>query len=65
MLSSLYRLSKYEGELTEEERLMKAVQKLIYQNKENGKKLWEFFYKSAPDEEELIKYLEKEYQDGK
>lgn len=65
MLSSLYRLSKYEGELSGEERLLKDVQKLIYQNEENGKKLWEFFYKSAPDEEELIKYLEKEYQDGR
>ena len=51
MLSSLYRLSKYEGKLSGEERLLKDVQKLIYQNEENGKKLWEFFYKSAPDEE--------------
>lgn len=65
MLSSLYRLSKYAGELTEEERILKDVQKHIYQNEENGKKLWEFFYKSAPDEEELIKYLEKEYEDGR
>ena len=65
MLSSLYRLSKYEGELSGEERLLKDVQKLIYQNEENGKKLWEFFYKSAPDEEELIKYLEKKYKDGR
>ena len=65
MLSSLYRLSKYEGELFGEEQLLKDVQKLVYQNEENGKKLWEFFYKSAPDEEELLKYLEKEYKDGR
>ena len=65
MLSSLYRLSKYAGELTEEEHILKDVQKHIYQNEEHGKKLWEFFYKSAPDEEELIKYLEKEYEDGR
>ena len=65
MLSSLYRLSKYEGELSGEEQLLKDVQKLVYQNEENGKKLWEFFYKSAPDEEELLKYLEKEYKDGR
>ena len=63
MLSSLYRLSKYEGELSDEECILKDVQKLIYQNEENGRKLWEFFYKSAPDDEELIKYLEKEYKD--
>lgn len=65
MLSSLYRLSKYEGELSGEEQLLKDVQTLVYQNEENGKKLWEFFYKSAPDEEELLKYLEKEYKDGR
>lgn len=63
MLSSLYRLSKYEGEVSDEECILKDVQKLIYQNEENGRKLWEFFYKSAPDDEELIKYLEKEYKD--
>ena len=63
ILSSLYRLSKYAGELTEEERILKDVQKHIYQNEEHGEKLWEFFYKSAPDEEELFKYLEKEYKD--
>lgn len=65
MLSSLYRLSKYEGEVSDEECILKDVQKLIYQNEENGRKLWEFFYKSAPDDEELIKYLEKEYKDGR
>ena len=65
MLSSLYRLSKYEGELSGEEQLLKDVQKLVYQNEENGKKLWKFFYKSAPDKEELLKYLEKKYKDGR
>ena len=65
MLSSLYRLSKYEGELSGEERILKDVQKLIYQNEETGRKLWKYILKTAPDEEELLKYLEKEYKDGK
>jgi len=65
MLSSLYRLSKYEGEVSDEECILKDVQKLIYQNEENGRKLWEYILKTAPDEEELLKYLEKEYKDGR
>ena len=60
MLSSLYRLSKYEGELSGEERILKDVQKLIYQNEETGRKLWKYILKTAPDKEELLKYLEKE-----
>ena len=60
MLSSLYRLSKYEGELSGEERILKDVQKLIYQNEETGRKLWKYILKTAPDEEELLKYLENE-----
>ncbi|MEE1173407.1 MAG: hypothetical protein U0K87_13755 [Ruminococcus sp.] len=65
MLSSLYRLSKYEGELSGEERILKDVQKLIYQNEETGRKLWKYILKTAPDKEELLKYLEKEYKDGR
>lgn len=65
MLSSLYRLSKYEGELSGEERILKDVQKLIYQNEETGRKLRKYILKTAPDKEELLKYLEKEYKDGK
>ena len=57
MLSPLYRLSKYEGELSGEERILKDVQKLIYQNEETGRKLWKYILKTAPDEEELLKYL--------
>ena len=57
MLSSLYSLSKYEGELSGEERILKDVQKHIYQNEENGRKLWKYILKTAPDEEELIKYV--------
>lgn len=57
MLSSLYRLSKYEGELSGEERILMDVQKLIYQNEETGRKLWKYILKTAPDEEELLKYL--------
>lgn len=60
MLSSLYRLSKYEGELSGEERILKDVQKRIYQNEETGRKLWKYILKTAPDEEELLKYLENE-----
>lgn len=65
MLSSLYRLSKYEGELSGEERILKDAQKLIYQNEENGRNLRKYILKTAPDEEELLKYLEKEYKDGR
>ena len=65
MLSSLYRLSKYEGELSGEKRILKDVQKLIYQNEETGRKLWKYILKTAPDKEELLKYLEKAYKDGK
>ncbi len=65
MLSSLYRLSKYEGELSGEERILKDVQKLIYQNEETGRKLLKYILKTAPDKEELLKYLEKEYKDGR
>lgn len=57
MLSSLYRLSKYEGELSGEERILKDVQKLIYQNEETGRKLWKYILKTAPDKEKLLKYL--------
>lgn len=60
MLSSLYRLSKYEGKLSGEERILKDVQKRIYQNEETGRKLWKYIFKTAPDEEELLKYLENE-----
>lgn len=60
MLSSLYRLSKYEGELSGEERILKNVQKRIYQNEETGRKLWKYILKTAPDEEELLKDLENE-----
>ena len=63
MLSSLYRLSKFEGELSGEERLLKDVQKLVYQNEENGKKLCKFIYRSMPDNAELAAYLEKEFMD--
>ena len=65
MLSSLYRLSKYKGELSGEERILMDVQKLIYQNEETGRKLWKYILKTAPDKEELLKYLEKEYKDGR
>ena len=53
MLSSLYSLSKYEGELSGEERILKDVQKHIYQNEETGRKLWKYILKTAPDEESI------------
>ena len=47
-------------ELSGEERILKNVQKRIYQNEETGRKLWKYILKTAPDEEELLKYLENE-----
>lgn len=59
MLSSLYRLSKYEGELSKEERLMKDVRQYVLKDEGNGRKLWNFMYKSFPSETELSEFLEK------
>ena len=57
MLSPLYRLSTFEGELPEEERLMKDVQQYVLKDEENGRKLWEFMCKSNPNEKEIYEYL--------
>jgi hypothetical protein len=59
MLSSLYRLSKFEGELSEDERLMKDVQRYVLKDEGNGSKLWDFMHNSSPSETELSEFLEK------
>lgn len=59
ILSSLYRLSKFEGELTEEELLMKDVRQYVLKDEGNGSKLWDFMHKSCPSETELSEYLKK------
>ena len=59
MLSSLYRLSKYEGELPENERLMKDVQRYVLKDEKNGRKLWDFMHNSSQSETELSEFLKK------
>lgn len=44
LLSTLYRLSSFDGELKEEDRLILEVQKYIRKGKENGKLLWNAFF---------------------
>lgn len=60
LLSPLYRLSSFTGELLPEERLMTEVQKFVRQDSENGDKLEEFVHESEPDDNELSAYLRKQ-----
>ena len=60
LLSPLYRLSSYTGELLPEERLMAEVQQYVRQDPENGDKLEEFVHQSEPDDNELSDYLKRQ-----
>ena len=44
MLSTLYRLSKFEGELKDEDKLMLEVQEYVRKDEKNGKALWDAFF---------------------
>ena len=44
LLSTLYRLSTFDGELKEEDGLILEVQKYIRKGKENGKLFWDAFF---------------------
>gem|GEM_PF-312884 len=44
MLSTLYSLSKFEGELKDEDKLMLEVQEYIRKDEKNGKALWDAFF---------------------
>lgn len=57
LLSPLYRLSSFTGELPPDERLMTEVQQFVRQDPENGDKLEEFVHESEPDNNELSAYL--------
>lgn len=59
LLSPLYRLSRYTGELPPEERLMAEVQQYVSQDPENGRILEEFIHKFKPDDNELSAYLRR------
>ena len=60
LLSPLYRLSSFTGELPPEEQLMLVVQRFVRQAPENGIKLEKFVSKSKPDDNELSEYLKRE-----
>lgn len=63
LLSPLYRLSSFIGELQSEERLMTEVQKYVSQDPENGRILEKFIWKSKPDDSDLSEYLRRNQQD--
>lgn len=46
--------------MSDAERLMMDVQKAVYQNEDNGMKLWEYIFETMPDEAELSDYLKKQ-----
>ena len=60
LLSPLYRLSSFTGELLPEERLMTEVHKFVRQDSENGDKLEEFVHESEPDDNDLSAYLKEQ-----
>ncbi len=60
IISSLYRLSTFEGKLPKEEHLIKNVQRYIYENEENGRRLWNYINDVYPNEKEIYEYLKSE-----
>ncbi len=58
MLSSLYRMSRYDGELPEEEKTMKMVQEYLRQDPERGRRMDYAFFEIT--EKELIEYMRSE-----
>ena len=63
LLSPLYRLSSFTGELPPEERLMAEIQQYVSQDPENGRILEKFIWKSKPDDSDLSEYLRRNQQD--
>jgi hypothetical protein len=59
LLSPLYRLSSFTGELPLKERLMAEVQQFVRQDSENGDKIEEFVHESEPDDNDLSAYLKE------
>ena len=60
MLSTLLRLSKYEGDLPESESMLKDVQNYIRMDKKNAERLNELSLKYQLDTDMLIKELSTE-----
>lgn len=68
MLSTLYRLSKFDGELKDEDKLMLEVQEYVRKNEKNGKTLWNAFFhddmcfegSEGAKEESIRKYLKSQ-----
>jgi hypothetical protein len=67
ILSPLYKLSSFKGELSKKESLMKDVQKFLSEGEENGKNLWKAIYNDEIEsdrngevrEEDIKKYIKE------
>lgn len=65
MLSTLYRLSKFDGELKDEDKLMLEVQEYVRKDEKNGKTLWNAFFhneiriekNNGATEESIIEFI--------